>query len=92
LQRYPANAPNDVDGEAANEKQVLVAPFVIRLLSSSKHGLLPANLPSRLEKETPNFYKWAQVISKNPSVLKIYDEDLVVESSKRVKAKFASKA
>ncbi|EWZ52341.1 glutathione S-transferase [Fusarium oxysporum f. sp. radicis-lycopersici 26381] len=72
--------------------EVLVAPFVIRLLSSAKHGLLPTNLPSRLEKETPNFYKWAQAISKNPSVLKIYDEDRVVEASKRVRAKFASKA
>ncbi|KAK2683928.1 Glutathione S-transferase, N-terminal [Fusarium oxysporum f. sp. vasinfectum] len=72
--------------------EVLIAPFVIRLLSSAKHGLLPTNLPSRLEKETPNFYKWAQAISKNPSVLKIYDEDRVVEASKRVRAKFASKA
>ncbi|KAK2936830.1 Glutathione S-transferase, N-terminal [Fusarium oxysporum f. sp. vasinfectum] len=53
----------------------------------------PANqspLPPR--EETPNFYKWAQAISKNPSVLKIYDEDRVVEASKRVRAKFASKA
>ncbi|KAF5628883.1 glutathione S-transferase [Fusarium sp. NRRL 52700] len=72
--------------------EVLIAPFVIRLLTSVKHGFLPANLTSRLEQETPNFYKWAQVVSKHPSVVKIYNEDLIVEGTKRVKAKFGGKA
>ncbi|KAF4343605.1 glutathione S-transferase [Fusarium beomiforme] len=72
--------------------EVLTAPFVIRLLSFAKHGVLPTNFTSRLEKEAPNFYKWAQVISKNPSVLKIYDEDRVVEGTKRKRAQLLSKA
>ncbi|KAF9765506.1 hypothetical protein IL306_002206 [Fusarium sp. DS 682] len=72
--------------------EVLTGPFVIRLLSFAKHGLLPTNFTSRLEKEAPNFYKWAQAISKNPSVLKIYDEDRVVEGTKRKRAQLLSKA
>jgi glutathione S-transferase len=55
-------------------------------LSLSKHGLIPTNLSSRLEKETPNFYKWAQAISKNASVLEIYDEDAIVQGTKNKRA------
>ncbi|KAJ4016272.1 hypothetical protein NW752_003394 [Fusarium irregulare] len=66
--------------------EVLTAPFVIRALSLSKHGLIPTNLSSRLEKETPNFYRWAQAISKNESVLKIYDEDAIVQGTKNKRA------
>ncbi|KAF4989663.1 hypothetical protein FGRMN_8977 [Fusarium graminum] len=62
------------------------APFAIRLLTLSKHGVLPTNLVSRLEHESPNFYKWAQAISKNASVLKIYDEDQIVEGTKKKRA------
>ncbi|KAM0345494.1 hypothetical protein ACHAPU_006421 [Fusarium lateritium] len=66
--------------------EVLTAPFVIRVLTLSKHGVLPTNLVSRLEHESPNFYKWAQAIGKNASVLKIYDEDQIVEGTKKKRA------
>ncbi|KAL3605264.1 hypothetical protein FPOAC2_00207 [Fusarium poae] len=66
--------------------EVLTAPFVIRVLSLSKHGLLPTNLSSRLEKETPNFYKWAQAISNHASVLEIYNEDEIVQGTKNKRA------
>ncbi|KAF5717623.1 glutathione S-transferase [Fusarium mundagurra] len=72
--------------------EVLTAPLVIRLLSFTKRGVLPTNLLSRLEKEAPSFYKWAHTISKHPSVLKIYDEDRVVEGIKRKRAQLLSKA
>ncbi|KAM0210773.1 hypothetical protein ACHAQD_010510 [Fusarium lateritium] len=61
-------------------------PFVIRLLTLSKHGVLPTNLVSRLEQETPNFYRWAQAIGKNASVLKIYDEEQIVQGTKKKRA------
>ncbi|KAM0187720.1 hypothetical protein ACHAPI_011040 [Fusarium lateritium] len=66
--------------------EVLTAPFVIRLLTLSKHGVLPTNLVSRLEQETPNFYRWAQAIGKNASVLKIYDEEQIVQGTKKKRA------
>jgi len=72
--------------------EALTAPFVIRLLSLSKHGALPTNLISRLEHETPNFYRWAQAIGKNASVLKIYDEDQIVQGTKKKRAQLQAQA
>ncbi|KIL87972.1 hypothetical protein FAVG1_08854 [Fusarium avenaceum] len=67
-------------------------PFVIRLLSLSKHGALPTNLISRFEHETPNFYRWAQAIGNNASVLKIYDEDQIVQGTKKKRAQLQAQA
>ncbi|KAF4457779.1 hypothetical protein F53441_352 [Fusarium austroafricanum] len=72
--------------------EVLTAPFVVRMFAFAKHGLLPANLPSRLEKEAPSFYRWAQVISSNASVLKVYSEDRIVEGTRRKRAKLLAHA
>ncbi|KAG5657417.1 hypothetical protein KAF25_005981 [Fusarium avenaceum] len=80
------------DALAAVVKEVLTAPFVIRLLSLSKHGALPTNLVSRLEHETPNFYRWAQAIGNNASVLKIYDEDQIVQGTKKKRAQLQAQA
>ncbi|KAJ4263475.1 hypothetical protein NW762_006294 [Fusarium torreyae] len=67
--------------------EVLTAPFVLRILTLSKHGILPTNLVSRLDKEAPNFYKWAQALSKNANVLEIYDENVIAEGTKKKVAK-----
>ncbi|CAG1988117.1 unnamed protein product [Fusarium graminearum] len=72
--------------------EVLTAPFVIRALSLSKHGLLPTNLSSRLEKETPNFYKWAQAISNHASIMGIYNEDDIVQGTKKKRAQLRGQA
>ncbi|KAF5017403.1 hypothetical protein F66182_10669 [Fusarium sp. NRRL 66182] len=63
--------------------EVITASFVIRTFSQSKHGVLPTSLISRLESETPNFYKWAQAVIKNPSVTGIYDEEAFIEATKK---------
>lgn len=72
--------------------KVLTAPFVIRALSLSKHGLLPTNLSSRLEKETPNFYKWAQAVSNHASIMGIYNEDDIVQGTKKKRAQLRGQA
>ncbi|SPJ86952.1 related to glutathione transferase omega 1 [Fusarium torulosum] len=80
------------DALAGIVKEVLTAPFVIRILTLSKHGVLPTNLISRFEHETPNFYRWAQAIGKNASVLKIYDEDQIVQGTKKKRAQLQAQA
>ncbi|KAI8725658.1 hypothetical protein NCS52_00137400 [Fusarium sp. LHS14.1] len=63
--------------------EAIVAPFVIRVFTLSKHGLVPASFIEALEKEAPNFYKWAQAVIKHPSVLNIYNEDVIVDGTKK---------
>ncbi|KAL2686795.1 hypothetical protein Neosp_004337 [[Neocosmospora] mangrovei] len=63
--------------------EAIVAPFVIRVFTLSKHGLVPASFIEALEKEAPNFYKWAQAVIKHPSVLSIYNEDVIVDGTKK---------
>ncbi|KAI6764426.1 hypothetical protein HG530_008215 [Fusarium avenaceum] len=91
---YRAKTDDEINQAAddALAAVVLTAPFVIRLLSLSKHGALPTNLISRFEHETPNFYRWAQAIGKNASVLKIYDEDQIVQGTKKKRAQLQAQA
>ncbi|KAM0417326.1 hypothetical protein ACHAPT_012642 [Fusarium lateritium] len=72
--------------------EAIVAPFVIRLFTLSKHGFAPASFLERLEKEAPSFYKWAQAVTKHPSVLSIYKEDLIVEGTRKRIAKLKAQA
>ncbi|KAJ4185809.1 hypothetical protein NW767_003197 [Fusarium falciforme] len=72
--------------------EAIVAPFVIRFFTLSKHGLVPASFLSALEKEAPNFYKWAQAVNKHPSVLSIYNEDVIVDGTKKRIAKLKAQA
>ncbi|WKT54476.1 hypothetical protein QSH57_005060 [Fusarium oxysporum f. sp. vasinfectum] len=72
--------------------EALTGSFIIRLFSFANHGLVPKSLIVRLEKEAPNFYKWAQEVIKNPSVLSIYNEEVVVEATKKRIAKLKAQA
>ncbi|KAH6894532.1 thioredoxin-like protein [Thelonectria olida] len=67
--------------------EVLTAPFVLRTLNFSKHGVIPASVNEQLEKVAPNFYSWAQEIVKHPAVLSIYNEETVVQVTKDRQAK-----
>lgn len=55
--------------------EVLTGPFVLRLKTFAKHGLLPAALAKGLEEETPEFHKWSEAVVKHPSVNGIFDEE-----------------
>lgn len=42
-----------------------------------------ADLVQKLEKQTPAFYKWAQAVVANKHVLSIWDEETVIEKTKK---------
>ncbi|EPE31116.1 Thioredoxin-like protein [Glarea lozoyensis ATCC 20868] len=62
--------------------EVQTASFVIRLLSFGKVDILlpPSFLPA-LEKDAPNFWKWANALTKEESVTYIWDEKKVTEGT-----------
>ncbi|KAI1500329.1 thioredoxin-like protein [Biscogniauxia marginata] len=63
--------------------EVLTGPFIARLWSWPKYGLLPQGLINDLQTKTPNFYRWGDVVRQHPSVISIYDEKLVAERTKK---------
>jgi glutathione S-transferase len=62
--------------------KVQTASFVIRLLSFGKVDvLLPPSFLTALEKDAPNFWKWANALTKEESVTYIWDEKMVTEGT-----------
>jgi len=62
--------------------EVLTAPFVIRLHSYGRHGVLPASLTKDLQ-TLPNYSKWADLVTKAESVTYIFDEVEVAKGTKQ---------
>ena len=62
--------------------EVLTAPFILRVYSFSKHGLLPKSVVEGLE-ALPNFNKWAQALIKEESVTYIWNEAEVIPATKK---------
>ncbi|KAI1813609.1 thioredoxin-like protein [Poronia punctata] len=54
--------------------EVLTGSFVIRLWTWPKYGLFPEAFIAELKAKTPNFARWAEAVSKHPSVNGIFDE------------------
>lgn len=67
--------------------QVLTGPFVLRLKTFAKHGLLPTSLVKSLEETTPNFHKWSEAVVKEKSVHGIFNEEAMVARTKERIAK-----
>jgi len=61
--------------------EALTAPFILRIYALTKHGLLPQSVVDGFEK-LPNFAKWAKEVTKQESVLYIWDEEKVVNGTK----------
>jgi len=62
--------------------EVIAAPFLLRWYSLSKDGeLLPSSFAKQLD-ALPNFSKWAKAVQQKESVLKIYDEQAVLDGMK----------
>ncbi|KAI0482065.1 glutathione S-transferase domain-containing protein [Xylariaceae sp. FL0804] len=59
--------------------EVLVGPFVLRLLSLPHHGVYPRGILDDLSTRAPNFYRWAEAVSKHPSVNGIFDAEAVAK-------------
>ncbi|KIW18016.1 hypothetical protein PV08_02303 [Exophiala spinifera] len=72
-------APFFGESERPTLAEVLLGPFLLRVLALPKHDhLVPGSLPDALEREAPRFYAWAQIVTTVNSVTAIWDEDLVV--------------
>lgn len=54
--------------------EVLTGPFVLRIKTYAKHGLLPSSVAKDLEEKTPNFHKWSEAVTASPSVTGIFNE------------------
>ncbi|KAK2060759.1 glutathione S-transferase domain-containing protein [Colletotrichum caudatum] len=63
--------------------EVLTGSFTLRLFSFAKYEIFPKSILSSLEQKAPSFYKWAQAVNSTPSVNGIYDEEKVVEQTKK---------
>lgn len=76
--------------------EALTAPFILRIYALGKTGLLPQSVISGFD-GLPNFSKWAAQITKQESVLYIWDEEKVTSgtaakiASLKAQAKAASK-
>jgi glutathione S-transferase len=62
--------------------EVLTGSFVLRVVKLANAGVYPSNFISLAAEKAPNFWKWAQAVSKDPSVLSIFDEEAVISSTK----------
>jgi glutathione S-transferase len=61
-------------------------------MSFPKHGLLHSSLLSELESKTPRFYKWANAVVAEKSVNYIWNEEKVVDNTRKRIAKMAAAA
>ena len=71
----------------AADRQALMGPFILRLHSAVKHGMVADSFTSDLQKRAPNFARWMQAVVSNPTVISIYPEDTVIQGFKERKAK-----
>ena len=62
--------------------EALTAPFILRVYSFSKNGLLPKSVLDGFE-GLPNFNKWAQAVIKEESVTYIWNEAEVIPATKK---------
>lgn len=62
--------------------EALTAPFILRIYTFAKNDILPASILSGLN-ALPNFAKWAAEVIKQDSVTYIWDEQAIVQGTKK---------
>ena len=62
--------------------EALTAPFILRVYSFSRNGMLPKSVLEGFE-GLPNFNKWAQAVNEAESVTYIWNEEEVVPAMKK---------
>jgi glutathione S-transferase len=67
--------------------QALTGSFVIRLVTFTKSGVYPANIPGALAEQAPKFWAWAEAVAAHPNVRSIFDEKALTEATKSRLAK-----
>jgi glutathione S-transferase len=63
-------------------RQALTGPFILRIYSFSKNGILPESVASGLD-ALPNFSKWAAEVIKHNSVTYMWNEQVIVEGTRK---------
>lgn len=63
--------------------EVLTGSFVLRLVTLPKPDVYPAGLIEAIQARAPTFWKWAEEVSKHPSVTGVYDVKVVTEGMKK---------
>ncbi|KAK0634040.1 thioredoxin-like protein [Immersiella caudata] len=87
------NAKPFFDGsEKLTQAEVLTGSFALRLVSLTKAGVYPTQLWDEVEKQAPNVAKWAKAVAAHPSVNGIYNEQAVIEGTKKRIAKIRGEA
>ncbi|KAI0015754.1 thioredoxin-like protein [Xylariomycetidae sp. FL0641] len=76
-------APFFGGSETLTLAEVLTGPFIVRLWTAPRQGLLPAQFVQGLSERVPNFCRWAEEVAKHPSVTAIFDEKAVALRSKQ---------
>lgn len=87
LQADPT-CPGEGTYTVSHSFKILTGPFVLRLFSLSKHGLVQASVPNQLRDAAPTFYQWAQQVIEQPAVVLIYKESTIVEATRSRVSKF----
>lgn len=73
--------------------EVQTASFALRLLVSlDAGGIYSDSFAPALEKQAPNFWKWAKTVSAHPSVAGLLDEQQFVDFSRKKVQEIRSKA
>lgn len=67
----------------ANVKKVLTASWALRFLDAPTHGFANKSLLTKLEKETPNFWKWAKNVTEQEAVTYIWRPEEVAAHLKK---------
>jgi glutathione S-transferase len=61
---------------------VQTGSFILRVLAFPKYdGLLPKSILTNLETKAPNFWRWANAVVKEKSVIAIWDEKSIAEGT-----------
>ncbi|KAL7783872.1 thioredoxin-like protein [Trichoderma ceciliae] len=63
--------------------EVLTGSFVLRLITLPSPDVYPAGLHGAIQASAPAFWKWAEHVSKHPSITNIYDVNIVTEGMKK---------
>jgi glutathione S-transferase len=67
--------------------EVLVGPFIARLVTLTEEGVWPSSYVPSLQKQAPNFWKWATAVANHPSLVEGYGREDVIRLAKQRAAK-----
>lgn len=61
-------------------------------MALSRHGVYPTSLVKLIAEEAPNFHKWAGAVCSHPTLVSVFDENVIVERSWNKRARMRKAA